>query len=193
MTDPSSRVTSRFRFRFLSLAACLAACLPLAACGGDDTSGATGAKSAMQKALVAAGSPAGVKLDKSSMRNYLSAMDELMQAGLEYGQQKGDKSSKMADMGSAWKWNSDMNDVLDDHGFDQASFMAVHTRVAMSFAAVMMEQQMEQAKAEMPPEQYEMMKSMMGAQGALPGVTDADKALVSSMLAEIEKVYRINE
>ena len=142
------------------------------------------------QARAAVADAADADLDEDTLTDYLALITQMRAAGDDMAEQLGADPSQLASGSAALEYNSQWLDALDEHGFDQQSFTQVHTAVTLAFGAIITEQQMEQAEATLPPQQYEMMKQMMGgASSPFGAVSDEHKQLVKGMLAEVKAAF----
>lgn len=129
-------------------------------------------------------------LDEDTVTDYLALIAEMRATGDGMASKLGGDPSQLASAGAAMGANSAWIEALDDHGFDQASFMQAHTAITMAFGALIAEEQMEQHKASMPPGQYELMKqTMSGATSPFGKVSDEHRQLVQDMLPEVKAAF----
>lgn len=178
-----------------STALLLAILLPLtlAACGDGADSGGPGGGGPDGSGAAAATVP----LDQDTIDRYVATAKDLKALGAEVDAEMDESSTDLGRAATALTYNRAWEGKLADHGFTWERFMKVHTTVIGALMAsemeskrAEMEKSLAEAKANLPPEQYEMMKkSMESSFGMFGNATPENRALVEKNAGKIKAAW----
>ena len=104
-------------------------------------------------------------IDEGDVENYFAAMKKIRQNGSAMEEATGNDPSSFQKFAQGMQFQGEWEEALDDHDLDPASFMQIHSSLAMAFGKAMMEEQVAKM-ADQQAEAYEKMKASMGEEAA---------------------------
>ena len=115
-------------------------------------------------------------IEEDDLESYMAAMKEIRGLSSDFEADLGSDPSDFQRFATGMKFQGEWEDVLEDHDLDSASFMKMHTSLAMALGKAMMEEQSAEMEAQQQ-EAFERMKEQMGEEAAQK-MLDAQKNMM---------------